>query len=95
VEFLYVVYEVGGASSPADAFQRHAGHEWAYVISGVLEVRSGFDVHVLEAGDSISLDSTIPHRLANIGDTPAHAIWFVLGRSSTESAFHAEVSDPG
>jgi DNA-binding XRE family transcriptional regulator/quercetin dioxygenase-like cupin family protein len=80
VEFLYVVYEVGGASSPADAFQRHAGHEWGYVISGTLEVVIGFDRHVLEAGDAVSLDSRIPHRLANIGDTPVHAIWFVMGR---------------
>ncbi|MGH2428122.1 MAG: hypothetical protein ACRDGV_04430 [Candidatus Limnocylindria bacterium] len=22
----------------------------------------------------------MPHRLANVGDTPVHAIWFVLGR---------------
>jgi transcriptional regulator with XRE-family HTH domain len=80
VEFLYVVYEIGGASSPADAFQRHAGHEWGYVVSGTLEVVIGFDRHVLEAGDAVSLDSRIPHRLANIGDTPVHAIWFVMGR---------------
>lgn len=82
VEFLYVVYEVGGASSPADAFQRHAGHEWGYVVSGTLEVVIGFDRHVLEAGDAVSLDSRIPHRLANIGDTPVHAIWFVMGRDA-------------
>jgi transcriptional regulator with XRE-family HTH domain len=82
VEFLHVVYEVGGASSPADAFQRHAGHEWGYVISGTLEVVIGFDRHVLEAGDAVSLDSRIPHRLANIGDTPVHAIWFVMGRDA-------------
>ena len=25
VEFLHVTYEVGGASSPPDAFQRHPG----------------------------------------------------------------------
>jgi transcriptional regulator with XRE-family HTH domain/quercetin dioxygenase-like cupin family protein len=80
VEFLHVIYEVGGASSPADAFQRHSGHEWGYVISGTLEVVIGFDRHVLEAGDAVSLDSRIPHRLANIGDTPVHAIWFVMGR---------------
>jgi transcriptional regulator with XRE-family HTH domain len=82
VEFLHVVYEVGGASSPADAFQRHAGHEWGYVISGTLEVVIGFERHVLEAGDAVSLDSRIPHRLANIGDTPVHAIWFVMGRDA-------------
>ena len=81
VEFLYVIYEVGGASSAEDAYQRHAGHEWGYVVSGVLEVTIGFDAHVLEPGDAISFDSTTPHRLANIGDTPVHAIWFVLGRN--------------
>jgi transcriptional regulator with XRE-family HTH domain len=82
VEFLHVIYEVGGASSPADAFQRHSGHEWGYVISGTLEVVIGFDRHVLEAGDAVSLDSRIPHRLTNIGDTPVHAIWFVMGRDA-------------
>ena len=43
VDFLYVTYEVGGESSPADAFQRHSGQEWGYVLSGTLKVRIGFD----------------------------------------------------
>jgi transcriptional regulator with XRE-family HTH domain len=80
VEFLHVVYEVGGASSPEDAFQRHAGHEWGYVVSGELQVTIGFDAFLLEPGDAISIDSRIPHRLANVGDTPVHAVWFVIGR---------------
>ena len=80
VEFLHVIYEVGGASSPEDAYQRHPGHEWGYVLSGRLQVRIGFDEYVLEPGDAISINSSIPHRLATIGDEPAHAIWFVLGR---------------
>jgi transcriptional regulator with XRE-family HTH domain len=84
IEFLYVVYEVGGASSPADAFQRHTGHEWGYVLSGALQVTIGFRQYTLEAGDSISLDSTTPHRLANLGDVPVHAIWFVLGRDPSD-----------
>ncbi len=81
VEFLYVIYEVGGASAPPDAYQRHPGHEWGYVISGLLQVTLGFEEYVLQAGDAISFHSSIPHRLANIGDTPVHAVWFVLGRS--------------
>ena len=89
VEFLYVIYEVGGASSAEDAYQRHAGHEWGYVVSGVLEVTIGFDAHVLEPGDAISFDSTTPHRLANIGDTPVHAIWFVLGRNLDDPDPHS------
>jgi transcriptional regulator with XRE-family HTH domain len=82
VEFLFVVYDVGGASSPGDTYQSHSGYEWGYVISGVLEVIIGFDRYVLQPGDAVSLDSSVPHRLANAGDTPVHAIWFVLGRDA-------------
>jgi transcriptional regulator with XRE-family HTH domain len=81
-EFLYVTYEVGGASSNEDDFQRHAGHEWGYVLEGNLDIRIGFDDYLLGPGDSISFDSTIPHRLANAGGGAVHAIWFVLGRGS-------------
>jgi transcriptional regulator with XRE-family HTH domain len=45
-------------------------------------VTIGFDRYVLQPGDAVSLDSSVPHRLANIGDTPVHAIWFVLGRDA-------------
>jgi transcriptional regulator with XRE-family HTH domain len=80
IDFLYVTYEVGGASSPEREFQRHAGQEWGYVISGRLGVTIGFDEYVLEPGDAIAFDSTTPHRLYNIGSEPVHGIWFVLGR---------------
>ena len=80
VDFLHVTYEVGGESSPADAFQRHSGQEWGYVLSGTLTVRIGFDEYVLQPGDAISFDSATPHRLFNAGDVPARAVWFVQGR---------------
>lgn len=86
VDFLHVTYEAGGESSPADAFQRHTGQEWGYVLSGVLTVRIGFDEFVLRPGDAISFDSATPHRLFNAGDTPASAVWFVLGRGSPNVA---------
>jgi transcriptional regulator with XRE-family HTH domain len=80
IDFLYVIYEVGGASSPEHEFQRHLGREWGFVVSGRLGVTIGFEDHLLEPGDSIAVDSTIPHRLYTVGDEPVHAIWFVLGR---------------
>lgn len=83
VEFLYVTYEVGGASSPNDTYQRHQGHEWGYVISGELQVTIGFDEFKLGPGDAVSIDSTTPHRLANLGSEPVHAIWFVEGRDGS------------
>lgn len=80
LDFIYVVYEVGGASSPQSAFQRHSGHEWGYVLSGTLSVTIGFDEYQLGPGDSVSFDSMVPHRLANLGDEPVRGIWFVMGR---------------
>ena len=38
VEFLDVVYDVGGASSTAESLTRHAGHEYGIVLSGRLGV---------------------------------------------------------
>jgi transcriptional regulator with XRE-family HTH domain len=84
IDFLAVTYEVGGASSPEHEFQRHGGQEWGYVISGTLGVTIGFDDYVLGPGDAIALDSSIPHRLYNVGDEPVHGVWFVLGRRQVE-----------
>jgi transcriptional regulator with XRE-family HTH domain len=84
-DFLYVTYEVGGASSPEHEFQRHGGLEWGYVMSGRLGVTIGFDEHLLEAGDAVAFDSTVPHRLFNAGAVPVHAIWFVLGRGYADA----------
>jgi transcriptional regulator with XRE-family HTH domain len=86
VDFLHVTYEVGGESSPSDAFQRHTGQEWGYVLSGTLTVRIGFDEYVLQPGDAISFDSATPHRLFNGGDVPARAVWFVQGRGTVDLA---------
>jgi transcriptional regulator with XRE-family HTH domain len=80
VEFLYATYEVGGASSPDGALVRHNGREFGTVISGRLGVTVGFEEYVLEPGDSISFESSIPHRLHNDGDDVVNAIWVVLGR---------------
>lgn len=83
-EFIFVTYEVGGASSPEHEFQRHGGQEWGYILSGTLGVTIGFDEYVLGPGDAITLDSTLPHRLYNLGTEPVHGVWFTLGRRPME-----------
>jgi transcriptional regulator with XRE-family HTH domain len=82
VEFLRVVYEVGAESCPADSLFRHGGHEYAYVLSGRLGLQIGFDSYELEAGDSVSFNAQMPHRLWAIGEEPAVAIWVVLNRTN-------------
>ena len=94
VDFLFVTYEVGGASSPEHEFQRHGGQEWGYILDGRLGVTVGFDSFVLDPGDSIALDSSLPHRLYAIGDVPAHAIWFVLGRSPVNAGVGVPTEEP-
>ena len=82
VDFIWVVYDVGGSSSPEDSFIRHAGREYGLVLSGRLEVTVGFETRVLGPGDSISFDSTTPHRLRNAGAEPVTGVWVVVGRRS-------------
>lgn len=82
IEFLYVVYDVGAASCDEDSLIRHGGTEYAYMISGRLGVRIGFETFELGPGDAISWDAQMPHRLWTIGRKPAVAIWVVLNRHS-------------
>ncbi|MBN2125741.1 MAG: helix-turn-helix transcriptional regulator [Deltaproteobacteria bacterium] len=49
---------------PADTEEErstHDGQEFIFVLQGSMEVRLGEEIHVLEPGDSIYYDSTVPH----------------------------------
>ena len=94
IEFKHVTYDVGGSSGPGATFQRHAGRDWGYVMSGRLNVAIGFQEYVHEPGDSIAIDSMVPHRLWNDGDEPVHGIWFVLGLHEGDRASVAGGATP-
>lgn len=86
VEFLYVVYEPGAESCAEDSLMRHGGSEYGYVIRGRLGVTIGFGEYELGPGDSISFNSSWPHRLRTIGNKPVHALWTVVGRQGDPRA---------
>jgi transcriptional regulator with XRE-family HTH domain len=88
VEFMIAVYGVGGSSSADGKLMRHSGREFGLVLSGTLHVTVGFEDHVLAPGDSITFESTIPHRLRNDGDVDVRAIWVTLGRYAPSSDQH-------
>lgn len=77
-DFMFVRYEVGGSSTLDDRLIRHAGVEYGFILKGTLHIAVGFDTFVLNTGDSISFDSSRPHRLYNDGDVPVEAIWVNL-----------------
>ncbi|WP_326731517.1 helix-turn-helix domain-containing protein [Streptomyces phaeochromogenes] len=56
---------------------RHNGEEFGIVLSGVKDVYLDGVRHRLEAGDSITYSSSVPHWYANPGDEPTTSIWVV------------------
>lgn len=63
--------------STAETPFTHGGEEVGVVLSGTHEVYLDGVRYVLEAGDSISYSSTIPHWYANSGPAPVTAIWII------------------
>jgi transcriptional regulator with XRE-family HTH domain len=88
VEFLMLVYPPGAASCDADSLMRHSGKEYGYVLSGRLGVCVGFDEYELGPGMAISFDASSPHRLWAIGESPAEALWVVVGRQNDSRGPH-------
>jgi transcriptional regulator with XRE-family HTH domain len=79
-EFMEVFYGVDGGSTAEEHAIRHNGREYSLILEGELSVQIGFERYVLEPGDSMAFDSTIPHRFWNAGAVPVRAIWFVQDR---------------
>lgn len=65
----------------------HEGFEAIYVLSGTVDVDLDGSVHSVNAGEHISYDTTIPHRMRSAGDTMATAILI-------ESATHPPPPSP-
>jgi quercetin dioxygenase-like cupin family protein/DNA-binding XRE family transcriptional regulator len=56
---------------PADTEEErstHDGQEFIYVLEGKMEVRLEKQIHILEPGDAIYYDSTVPHLVKCYGD---------------------------
>lgn len=88
VDFLYVVYGVGGESCPPDAMMVHRGREYGMVLSGRIGATVGFESYELGPGDSIVFEARSPHRFWTIGEEPAVVVWTIIGRAGeTRNAF--------
>lgn len=88
VDFLYVVYGVGGESCPPDAMMVHRGREYGLVLSGRIGATVGFESYELGPGDSIVFEARSPHRFWTIGAEPAIVVWTIIGRAGeTRNAF--------
>lgn len=69
---IYNVFEQGAS---VGEMYSHEGEECGFILEGSLEVTCGDDTYILQAGDSIILDSTKPHKCTNIAQGRTIAIW--------------------
>jgi DNA-binding XRE family transcriptional regulator/mannose-6-phosphate isomerase-like protein (cupin superfamily) len=81
--FMLVTYPAGSSSSSSPQLLRHDDFEYFYILSGQLHVKVGFEETVLEAGDSMSFDSSRPHRFMNRSETAtATGLWAVRSKTT-------------
>lgn len=66
------IVEPGAAS---DGQIVHAGEEVGYVLEGRLELTLGDERHEIQAGDSFTFASHLPHGYRNVGKTVARILW--------------------
>lgn len=79
VDAVLVSYEPGASSSETDDGTVHTGHEHAVLIDGELTLVLDGVRHAVRAGDSLSFDSSRPHRYINEGAVPARGVWLSSG----------------
>jgi len=72
-EFVLSIYPPGASSG--ETLAAHKGEESGYLLEGSLDVQIGEENIQLTQGQTITLLSTVPHRLINRGKKKAVAIW--------------------
>lgn len=77
LDFMEIIYPAGSSSTTDGRMLRHQGMEYGYLLTGVLQITYGFEEYVLEPGQSMSLDPSVPHLLTNPGKVAARGIWVV------------------
>ena len=73
--FEFVINVLPPGSSTGKDLYAHEGLECGLLLEGELEVRVGKRIYRMKPGDSITLASSVPHRVANCGPKKATAVW--------------------
>lgn len=71
----FILNEWPPGSSTGKEQYTHEGEECGLLLEGELEVEINNEVHHMKPGDTITLFSTVPHRLSNPGKKKALAVW--------------------
>lgn len=79
------VNEYAPGTASGDMPVHHEGHEFGVLVAGALTIELDGVSYQLRPGDSISYESSTPHRISNPGKSKARAVWVnVRGPSTLE-----------
>ena len=71
----------------------HDGCEWLYVLSGRMRLVLGAQDLVLEEGEVVEFDTTVPHWFGSTGDGPAEVL-SIFGRPGERMHLREDASTP-
>lgn len=75
-------FDVGGSTGP-EQYTHGDSHEMFIVLRGSVRLELGADHHEMHAGDSVEYATSVPHRVANIGDVVAEVLFIISPPTST------------
>lgn len=75
LSFEFIIFEIPPSVSTGDYLYSHEGDECGLLLEGELVVEIGNQIHHLKPGDSITMKSSLPHKLSNPGKQKARAVW--------------------
>ena len=75
VPFEFIFNQWPPGTSTGKQPYTHGGEECGLLLEGELEVEVDGKIHQMKPGDTITLRSSAPHRISNIGKKKASAIW--------------------
>lgn len=74
IEFLWGYFDPGATAPEPGGDSAHAGEEAFVCVRGSVVFTIDGEEHVLEEGDSIGFDCSLPHRIENRGHTRAELV---------------------
>jgi transcriptional regulator with XRE-family HTH domain len=73
--FEFISFEIPPGASTGKELYTHEGLECGLLLEGTIEIQVGDKVYRMKPGDTITLNSSVPHKLSNCGKKTAKGVW--------------------
>jgi transcriptional regulator with XRE-family HTH domain len=73
--FEFISFEIPPGASTGEDLYTHEGLECGLLLEGKVEIQIGDKVYRMNPGDTITLNSSIPHKLSNCWKKKAKGVW--------------------